>query len=120
MTKRRDFIKQVGSLSALTFLPTNNFWSAFFQANYQFKGLRNNIHIFTERGGTIACMMSENGLVVVDTQFPDQANHLIEEIKKNTDRKLDLLINTHHHGDHTAGNIAFKGLANKPLWTSSP
>ena len=26
---------------------------------------------------------------------------------------MDMLINTHHHGDHTGGNIAFKGLVKK-------
>jgi glyoxylase-like metal-dependent hydrolase (beta-lactamase superfamily II) len=52
-------------------------------------------------------------LVVVDTQFPDSAVHFIEELRKQNDRKIDLLINTHHHGDHTGGNIAFKGIVNK-------
>lgn len=113
MTKRRDFLKQAGALGSLSLLPANSFWTAFFQSNYQFKALRNDVHIFTERGGTIACLMSKNGLAVVDTQFPDQAKNLIGELKKNTDRKLDLLINTHHHGDHSAGNIAFNGMVEK-------
>ena len=113
MSARRDFLKQAGALGSLSLLPINNFWNAFFQSGYQFKALRNDVYIFTERGGTIACLMSDNGLVVVDTQFPDQAGHLITELKKNTDRKLDLLINTHHHGDHSGGNIAFKGMVNK-------
>jgi glyoxylase-like metal-dependent hydrolase (beta-lactamase superfamily II) len=55
-------------------------------------------------------MASKEGIVVVDTQFKDQAEHAIAEIKKIFDRPIDLLINTHHHGDHTGGNIAFKGL----------
>lgn len=66
--------------------------------------------VFTERGGTILYMMAKDGMAVVDTQFPEQAGHLISEIKKKTDRQIDILINTHHHGDHSAGNIAFKGL----------
>lgn len=110
MTKRRDFIKQAGALSAISMLPINNFWSAFFQSNYEFKALRGNVYIFTERGGTIATYMANDGLAVVDTQFPEQAGHLIEEIRKTNDSKVDLLVNTHHHGDHSAGNIAFKGI----------
>src|SRR5258705_2502540 len=69
-----------------------------------------NIGIFTERGGTIAFLLSKKGIVVVDAQFPDQSKHLIDELKKRSDRPFELLINTHHHGDHTAGNISFKGL----------
>jgi glyoxylase-like metal-dependent hydrolase (beta-lactamase superfamily II) len=79
----------------------------------EMKTLRNNVGIFTERGGTIAWMIDNQGIVVVDTQFPDTAPHLIEEIRKQNERKIDLLINTHHHGDHSGGNIAFKGIVEK-------
>lgn len=78
---------------------------------YTMKPLRNNIGFFTERGGTIGWMISKNGIVVVDTQFPEQSKHLIDALKKQSDRKIDLLINTHHHGDHSSGNIAYKGIA---------
>ena len=72
--------------------------------------LTNDIGIFTEKGGTIAFFLSKDGIVVVDAEFPEQANHLITDLKTRTDKPFRLLINTHHHGDHTAGNIAFKGL----------
>ncbi len=84
--------------------------SIFEQNNYQMKALRGDLGIFTERGGTILWKLSDDGIAVVDTQFKPQAEHLIEEIKKKSDRQIDALINTHHHGDHSAGNIAFKGL----------
>ncbi len=78
---------------------------------YKMTPLRNNVGYFTERGGTIGWMITKETIVVVDTQFPEQSAHLIEAIKKQSDRRIDLLINTHHHGDHSSGNIAFKGLA---------
>ena len=46
----------------------------------------------------------------MDTQFPPSAKELIAEVRKKTDRKFDYVINTHHHGDHSGGNIAFKGI----------
>ncbi|WP_369818099.1 MBL fold metallo-hydrolase [Pedobacter sp. R20-19] len=51
--------------------------------------------------------------MVVDAQFPASAPHVIEELKKLGEKPFKYLLNTHHHGDHTAGNIAFKGLAEK-------
>lgn len=77
--------------------------------------LRNDIGIFTERGGTIAFLLSKKGIVVVDSQFPDQSKHLIDELKKKSEKPFKLLINTHHHGDHTAGNISFKGIVEHVL-----
>jgi len=75
--------------------------------------LRNNVGIFYEKGGTIAYLLSPKSIVVVDAEFPEQAGHLIGELKRQSVQPFELLINTHHHGDHTSGNIAFKGLVQK-------
>lgn len=72
--------------------------------------LNENMGIFTEKGGTILFFLSRNGVVIVDSQFPDSAQHCIDEIKKRSDKPFTMLINTHHHGDHSAGNIVFKGM----------
>lgn len=74
------------------------------------KMLTDTIGVFNERGGTILFFLSKEGIVVVDTQFPDQANHLITEVRKKSEQPFALVINTHHHGDHAGGNISFKGL----------
>jgi cyclase len=66
--------------------------------------------IFTERGGTIAWLSNKDGIVVVDAEFPDTSPHVIAELQKQSDKPFQWLINTHHHGDHTSANIAFKGL----------
>ncbi|MEL6674157.1 MAG: MBL fold metallo-hydrolase [Bacteroidota bacterium] len=110
---RRNFIKKTGLAATLTALSYRELTAKAFMAEYKMRALRRNVGVFTERGGTIAWMISPSGLVVVDTQFPEQAGHLIEEIKKQSERKIDLLINTHHHGDHSGGNIAFKDLTEK-------
>ncbi len=72
--------------------------------------LRRKTGYYTERGGTIGWLLTPSHLVVVDTQFPSQARHLIAILRQTNQKPLDLLINTHHHGDHTSGNIAFKGI----------
>jgi glyoxylase-like metal-dependent hydrolase (beta-lactamase superfamily II) len=77
--------------------------------------LTDNIGIFTEKGGTIAFHFSKDGITVIDAQFPDTAPHLITELKKRKDQPFRLLINTHHHLDHTSGNIAFKGVTDRVL-----
>ncbi|HMO62163.1 MAG TPA: MBL fold metallo-hydrolase [Ferruginibacter sp.] len=70
---------------------------------------------FTERGGTILFLLTKEGYVVADSQFPDTAQHLIDELKRKKAQPFRLLINTHHHGDHSGGNIAFKGLTQQVL-----
>jgi len=112
---RRSFIQNSAlTVGALT-IAQQKIFSAFFQQPWKITMLTKEIGIFTERGGTIAFLLSKKGVVVVDAQFPDQSKHLIDELKKKTENPFKLLINTHHHGDHTAGNISFKGIVEHVL-----
>ncbi len=77
--------------------------------------LRKNVGIYTERGGTIGFLLSPEGIVVIDSQFADTATNFINEIKKTTSTPFKFLLNTHHHGDHTSGNISFKGLVSNVI-----
>lgn len=112
---RRSFLQNSAlTVGALT-LAQQNLLSSFFQDPWKITMLRNDVGIFEERGGTIGFLLSKKGIVVVDSQFPDQSKHLIDELKKKTENPFKLLINTHHHGDHTAGNISFKGMVEHVL-----
>jgi glyoxylase-like metal-dependent hydrolase (beta-lactamase superfamily II) len=112
--QRRKFLQGTGLSMAILAISNNNALAKFLmQSAYKFIPLRNDVGIFTEQGGTIAWLSNNSGMVVVDTQFVDQATHLIAELKKISSKPINYLINTHHHGDHTGGNLAFKGLAEK-------
>ncbi len=81
-----------------------------------FTELRRNVGFYMGRGGTIGYLIDKGAVVVVDSQFPDSAKACVEGLQERSkNRGVDLLINTHHHGDHTAGNIAFKGVAKSVL-----
>lgn len=109
---RRSFLKQGTILTGASLLLQKEFLSALFQQPaWKMKTLRNNIGVFTERGGTIAYLLDKKGIVIVDSQFPEQSQHLIDELKKKNSKPFRYLINTHHHRDHSSGNISFKGLA---------
>ena len=69
-----------------------------------FTPLRRNVGIFHQRGGTIGWLVNRDGLLVVDSQFADTAPNLLSGLKERSPRAIDVLINTHHHPDHTGGN----------------
>ncbi len=112
---RRSFLQNTAFTMGAFTLAQHNILSALFQEPWKITMLRNDVGIFTERGGTIAFLLSKDGTVVVDSQFPDQSKHLIDELKKKSEQPFKLLINTHHHGDHSGGNISFKGLVEHVL-----
>lgn len=111
--QRRSFLRNTGLTAGLLALSSKDLFAAFLQQEpaYKIKLLRGDIGIFTERGGTIGFYQSADGYAVIDSQFPDPAKHVIDELKKRKDMPFRFLINTHHHGDHTGGNISFKDIA---------
>ena len=73
-------------------------------ATPRFEELRRNVGAFHMRGGTIGWLISDDALVVVDSQYPDTASACLSGLKMRSYRMIDVLVNTHHHGDHTGGN----------------
>jgi glyoxylase-like metal-dependent hydrolase (beta-lactamase superfamily II) len=74
----------------------------------RFEAIRRNVGYFSGRGGTIGWLVNSNAVVVVDTQFADTAKICLDGLGQKSSRDVDLLFNTHHHGDHTSGNGVFK------------
>jgi glyoxylase-like metal-dependent hydrolase (beta-lactamase superfamily II) len=74
----------------------------------KFEDIRRNVGIFTGRGGTIGWLATPAGAIAVDAQFPDTAKACVEGLQQKSPKGIQLLINTHYHGDHTGGNPAFR------------
>lgn len=77
-----------------------------------FTPIRRGVGFFTMRGGTIGYLVNPDAVLVVDSQFPEEAKACIAGLNERSgNRPVDCLVNTHHHGDHTGGNISFRGIA---------
>jgi cyclase len=113
-TTRRQFIAAAaGSAVALTFgRPALPLAAAPRRLVQNFTPIRRNVGFFTLRGGTVGWLVNDAGVVVVDSQFPAEAQALLDGLNERSGtRPVDFLINTHHHGDHTGGNVVFRGTA---------
>jgi cyclase len=113
-TSRRDFIatSAAAALGAAFGRPPIARAAMLLAQDPVFTPLRRNVGTFTMRGGTIGWLISPGGVVVVDSQFPAEGRACVEGVNERSGgRPVDFLINTHHHGDHTGGNISFRGAA---------
>lgn len=48
-------------------------------------------------------------VLVIDANFPNQADEVIKLIREQTDKPIRYVFDTHYHGDHADGNVRYEG-----------
>src|SRR5579875_2740639 len=72
--------------------------------------LSDHLAVFTGDGGNIAIVLSDDGLMVIDTGLADRATDLISKIHEDVDaHKVRIVFNTHWHLDHVGANEMLGG-----------
>ena len=62
------------------------------------------IHVLFGGGGNVVVSVGEQGVLMVDSQFPQMVPKLVEAISELGADGVDFTINTHWHFDHADGN----------------
>src|SRR5262245_33443503 len=78
-------------------------------AQLEIQKVKDNLYVITGGGGNTAAFITEKGVVVVDTKYPNYGPSILEKIKSVTPKPVIMVINTHTHGDHVGSNVAFTG-----------
>ena len=108
--ERRTFLKGSAAFAgSAVFVPGN--LAASLRHYTGFTALRKHAGIFEGRGGTIGYLANADALLVVDAQFPETATRFWKNVEKAGREKIDVLLNSHHHGDHTRGNAVLSPVA---------
>jgi cyclase len=66
-----------------------------------------NVYMLEGAGGNIGVSVGSDGILIVDDQFAPLADKIKAALKTLGEGKLKFVLNTHWHGDHTGGNVAF-------------
>jgi glyoxylase-like metal-dependent hydrolase (beta-lactamase superfamily II) len=62
------------------------------------------LHVLFGAGGNVAVSIGEQGVLMVDSQFPEMVPKIQEAIRELGGQGIDFAINTHWHFDHADGN----------------
>jgi cyclase len=91
-------------------LPLDELSKAF---NWEFEGaeitaekIADNFYVLFGVGGNIAVTIGEDGVLIVDDQFPQVMPQIKAKIKALGGDGVDFAVNTHWHFDHAEGNLA--------------
>ncbi len=58
-------------------------------------------------GGNVAVYVTNEGVILVDDKFDRDYDAIVAKVKSVTSQPLKYILNTHHHADHSGGNVRF-------------
>ena len=70
--------------------------------------LRPNMDALIGPGGNIAVLYGEDGALLVDDKFADNADEILARVGARSGARPVFVLNTHYHGDHTGSNAEMK------------
>lgn len=76
------------------------------QAEIKTEELAGGIHVLFGLGGNIAVSAGEDGVLIVDDQFPQLMPKIKKALREIASDEVDIVVNTHWHFDHAEGNLA--------------
>ncbi len=73
-------------------------------AELHVRPVQGNVYMLVGAGGNITIQAGKEGVLLVDTGLAQNADRVLAEVRKISDRPIRYIINTHVHPDHTGGN----------------
>src|ERR1700734_2118728 len=58
-------------------------------------------------GGNVAVYVTSEGVILVDDKFEQDYENIMAKVKSITDQPVKYVVSTHHHSDHSGGNVKF-------------
>ncbi len=58
-------------------------------------------------GGNVAVYVTGEGVILVDDKFEQDYESIMAHVKSVTDQQVKYVLSTHHHSDHSGGNVKF-------------
>ena len=58
-------------------------------------------------GGNVAVYVTGEGVILVDDKFEQDYENIMAKVKSVTDQPVKYVLSTHHHSDHSGGNVKF-------------
>ena len=64
--------------------------------------VKDGLYMVTGSGGNVGIRVTSEGVILIDNKFPQNFGEIQKKVAEVTDQPVRYVINTHHHGDHSA------------------
>jgi cyclase len=58
-------------------------------------------------GGNVAVYITDEGVILVDDKYEQDYDQIMAKVKSVTNQPVKYILSTHHHSDHSGGNVKF-------------
>ena len=96
---RRAFLSSVFIATALT--------GAQAQSDLTIEQVKDGLYVIIGSGGNVGVRVTSEGVILIDDKFPRNFTEIQELVSQVSDQPVRYVLNTHHHGDHTGGNVEY-------------
>lgn len=59
-------------------------------------------------GGNVAVYITNEGVILVDDKYEPDYEQIVAKVKSVTAQPIKYILSTHHHADHSGGNVKFE------------
>jgi cyclase len=59
-------------------------------------------------GGNVAVYITNEGVILVDDKYEPDYEQIVAKVKSVTPQPIKYIVTTHHHADHSGGNVRFE------------
>lgn len=70
--------------------------------------MKDDLYQIVGDGGNVAVYVTGDGVILVDDKYEQDYEQIVEKVKSVTSQPIKYILNTHHHADHSGGNVKFQ------------
>jgi cyclase len=110
--KRNSILALAGAALGILLVPCAHAQFGAEPAELDLIQLRDDMYVISNVGvpGLATALITDEGVVLVDDKFEIDHDNIMRLLRSVTDQPIKYVINTHHHGDHTGGNVKMQAL----------
>ena len=88
-----------------------NFAGVQAQNSLSIKQVKDGLYAIVGSGGNVGVRVTSEGVILIDDKFPQNFAEIQELVGTVSNQPVRYVLNTHHHGDHSGGNVEYINIA---------
>lgn len=81
------------------------------QNSLSIEQVKDGLYAIIGSGGNVGVRVTDEGVILIDDKFPQNFAEIQSLVSQVSDQPVRYVLNTHHHGDHSGGNVEYIEIA---------